>query len=198
MLTTNEFGQVEREAVCVEQTERVDSIELRPAIGLELFHVGIEQIDTLFERAEERVFFFFHHTTDQLLLGRKLGIGAAHLLNQYGNELKHEGRLLIQERVSVANSPAQDATDDVTGLSIAGQLAIGNRESYGTQVVGDNAHGHVDVFCLSVFHAREVLNLLDDGLEDVGVVVGVLVLQHAHQTLEAHTRIDDVHREGRE
>ena len=46
-----------------------------------------------------------------------------------------------------------------------------------------------------IFQARDLLLSLDDGLEDVGVVVRVLALQHAHQALEAHAGVDDVHGE---
>ena len=60
-------------------------------------------------------------------------------------------------------------------------------------MVGHYAHSHVGLFALTVLLAGDALFLLDDGLEDVGIVVGVLALHHAHQTLEAHTGIDDVH-----
>ncbi len=59
----------------------------------------------------------------------------------------------------------------------------------------NHAHGHVGLFLLAIFHARDALYLADDGLEDVGVVVGVLALEGAHQALESHTGVDDVHRE---
>ena len=46
-----------------------------------------------------------------------------------------------------------------------------------------------------VFQTRDVLFSLDDGLEDISIVVGVLALHHANETLESHTGIDDVHGE---
>ena len=68
------------------------------------------------------------------------------------------------------------ADGDVDLLLSVGALAVG---SFGEGV--------------AVFLAREVLDLGDDGREDVGVVVGTLALHEAHQALEAHARIDDVH-----
>ena len=46
-----------------------------------------------------------------------------------------------------------------------------------------------------ILQSRNLLLSLDDGLEDIGVIVGVLALHHAHQTLKAHARVDDVHRQ---
>ena len=46
-----------------------------------------------------------------------------------------------------------------------------------------------------ILQPRNLLLGLDDGLEDIGVVVRVLALQHTHEALEAHTGIDHVHRE---
>ena len=57
-------------------------------------------------------------------------------------------------------------------------------------MVGDDAHGHVSLFSLAVGDARHFRNLLNQRLEHVGVVVGGLALQHTHEALEAHARID--------
>ena len=75
-------------------------------------------------------------------------------------------------------------------------------------MVGHHTHGDIDLLLVgralilgaagrgeSVLQAREVLDLLDDGLEDVGIVVGVLALEDADEALEAHTRIYHVHAE---
>ena len=62
-------------------------------------------------------------------------------------------------------------------------------------MVGTYSHGDIRLFLLSIFHAADLLLRLDDRLEDIRVVVGVLPLHHTHQTLEAHTGVDDVHGE---
>ena len=62
-------------------------------------------------------------------------------------------------------------------------------------MVGTDTHGHVDVFVVTVVFACQSLFLADDGLEDIGVVVRLLVLQGTHQSLETHTGVDDLHGE---
>ena len=206
VLAADELSQVEREAVGVEQTEGVGAGEHGLLVSLQLVHGTVQQVDATLQRAQERVFLLFHDAADELLLGLQFGEGVAHLFNQYGQQLVEESFLLAEERVGIAHGTAQDAANHVAGLGVRRQLAVGNREGHGTQVVGADAHSHVRVFLLlrmgaladlllirGVFQSRQSLFLLDDGLEHVGVVVRVLALQHAHQTLEAHTRIDDLH-----
>ena len=59
-------------------------------------------------------------------------------------------------------------------------------------MVGNDAHGHIDTLLLTVGEARKFGNFANDGLEDIGVVVGVLALEHTHQAFEAHTGVDDL------
>ena len=144
----------------------------------------------------------------KLLLSRQLRVSLAHLLYEYGYELIEKCTLLVEEGISVADSTAQDAADDIAGFGVAGQLTVSDGEGHGTQVVGNHTHGDVDLLLLvgtltilsgrcgeAVFLSGKVLNLLDDRLEDVRVVVGVLALQHTYESLKAHTCIDDVHRQ---
>ena len=202
VLTADEFRQVEGETVGVEQAEGRCTVEDGLLVSLQLVHGTVEQVDTTLQGAQERIFFFLHDATDELLLGLQFGEGVAHLLNEHGQQLIEECFALAEERIGIAHGTAQDAADDVAGLGIRRQLAIGNREGHGTQVVSADAHGDVDGFRLvglvllirpCIVQSRQPLFLLDDGLEDIGIVVGVLALQHAHEALEAHARVDDVH-----
>ena len=117
-------------------------------------------------------------------------------MDEHRQQAVHECLLLTQEGVGVTHGTAQDAADDVTSLGIAGQLAVGNAEGDGAQVVGQYAHGHISLLLLAIAVAAHVADGLDDGLEHIGVIVGVLALDDAHQSLKAHASIDDVHREG--
>ena len=75
-----------------------------------------------------------------------------------------------------------------------GQGAVGDGEGKGASVVRDDAvsgvlEAHVIVAELSSVggHAGDqLLDGVNERLEHVGVVVGLLVLQHRHQTLKAH------------
>ena len=114
-------------------------------------------------------------------------------MHERRHKFAKEGFALTEEGIGIAHGTAQNAADYVAGLGIRGELTVGNREGDGAQVVGNNAHGHIDLFVLSVSKARELADLLDDGLEHVGVVVRLFALDGAYQAFEAHTRVDDVH-----
>ena len=57
-------------------------------------------------------------------------------------------------------------------------------------MVGDYAHGHVDLVVLAVFLAREGGDFIDHGGEDVGIVVRCLPLQGHAEAFEAHAGVD--------
>ena len=193
VLTAYQLGKVEGEAVSVEKAERLGPVELLEAVGFELVHGSVEQVDALVECAKERVFLFFHYPADELTLCFEFGIGLPHLEDEYRQELVHECFFLPEERICVAHGAAEDAANHVAGLGIARQLPVGDGECHGAKVVGDNPHGHVGLLVASVFLAGEPRNLADYGLEDVRVVVGVLALEGAHKPLKAHTGVYDVH-----
>ena len=198
VLAADKLGEVEREAVCVEQTERLHAVELCLALLLQFVHSRVEHVDALLESAQERVFLLLDNVDDEVVLSLEFGERLAHLACQNGDELVEEAILLSEEGICVAHGTAQDAADYVASLSVRRQLSVGDRERYGAQVVCAYAHSHVGLLLLAVLHAGDGLLLLDDRLEDVGVVVGVLALHSAHEALEAHTGIDNVHRQRNE
>ncbi len=109
-----------------------------------------------------------------------------------GNKLVHECLLLSEERIAVAHGTAEDTTDDVTCLGIARQLSVGDGESDGTDVVGNYTHGDVLLLIFAVLLACHISDSFQYRLEYVGIVVGGLSLQSAHQTLEAHAGVDNL------
>ncbi len=210
ILTTNQLCQVEGETISVEHTEGLNAIKLVLALSLQFLHRLVEQGDTLVEGAQEGVFLLLDDLGNQLLLGLQLREGIAHLVNEGGDELIEETVLLSEEGVGVTYGTTQDTADDVAGLGVRGQLTIGNRERNSTKVVGADTHSHVDLLLTSrtsltsltsllfkgeVLKTCNVLLGLDDGLEDVGIVVRVLALHHAYQALEPHTSINHIHRQ---
>ena len=114
-------------------------------MGLELVHLAVEEVDALVEGAEETVLLLLDHAGDELALGWQLGIGSAHLLDQDIDEAEHKGLFLTEEGVGVADGTAQDAADDVASLGVARQLAVGDGESHGAQMVGHHTHGDIDL-----------------------------------------------------
>ena len=127
---------------------------------------------------------------DEVGLGFNFRIGLAHTVDERVDQAVHERLAESQEGVAVAHCTTQDAADDVTGLGIAGQLTVGHRESDGAHVVGHYTHGDIHVLVVTVFLAAHLSQFADKGLEDVGIIVGLLALEHHAQALEAHTGID--------
>ena len=56
-----------------------------------------------------------------------------------------------------------------------------------------HAHGNVGLLALAIGDAGLLTQSLDDGLEDVGIIVGLLALDGTHQTFESHTSINNIH-----
>ena len=123
--------------------------------GLQFVHGGVEQVDTLLQRAQERVFLFLYYLSYKFALGFQLGISLTHFTDKHREELVYERLFLVEERIGIAHGTAQYAADYISSLGIAGQLAVGNGECHGTKMVGHNAHSHVYVLFLAVLLARK-------------------------------------------
>ena len=190
----DQFREVDGEAVGVIEHEGVGAGH-HLGSGV-LGHVVFEHADTAVQGAQEGVLFFLDHIGDELLLGLQFGIGLAHIGHQLGDEAAEEGLGEAQEGVAVAHGAAQDAADDVAGLHVGRQLAVGDGEGDGADVVGDDAHGHFHIAALSVLMTGEGFHLADEAGEDVRLVVALLVLQDHAQALEAHARVDVLGGEG--
>ena len=65
-------------------------------------------------------------------------------------------------------------------------------------MVGHNSHGHVNGLLFAISETSHVADGANDGLEDIGVIVGVLALNGTYEALETHTGVDDIHGEGLE
>ena len=191
LLVADELRQVERESVGVKQGEGLHAVHSVAALLLGLGYDALEHGDARGKRAQEGFLLLLHDALDEVLLCLQLGVGVAHLLHECRHEAVHESAPLAQEGVGVAHGAAQDAADDVARLGVGGQLPVGNAEGDGAQVVGYDAHGHVDLLVRSVGEAAQLADFADDGLEHVGVVVGVLALHDADQALKAHPGVDD-------
>ena len=114
-------------------------------------------------------------------------------MNQNRNQLVDESLLLTKECVAVADGAAKDATDHITGFGVARKLTVGYRESDGTQVVGNHAHGDVGLLVFTIHFARHVAQHLDNRLEHIGVIVRLFALKGTDQTLKAHAGVDHIH-----
>ena len=188
LLGGHELREVDGEAVGVEQLEGEVAVDGAGLFGAA--DIFLEAADAGGEGAQEGLLLLEDDAGDELLLLGKLGVLVSHLLDEGGDELVDEGLLESEEGIAVAHGTAQDATDDVSCLGVGGQLPVGDGERDGAEVVGDDAHGDVVLFTLSIGAAAEGGDLLDEGLEDVGVVVRLLALYHHAEALEAHAGVD--------
>ena len=125
VFAADEFSEVERESVGVEQAECLCAVEHGLAFGLNLLHGVRQHVDAVRQRAQERFFLFLYHLGYQFALCGKFGISLAHLVYQRRHELKHECLFLVEEGVCVSYGAAQYAAYNVACLCVARQLAVG-------------------------------------------------------------------------
>ena len=112
-----------------------------------------------------------------------------------------EERLLELERAAILYGAAEDAAEGVVAVGVAGLDAVGDGEAERAQVVGDDAEGDVDLLLLGHGHdvalgvglrqgalvglAAHLRQLVEDGFEDVGVVVADLGVLEVGEVLRA-------------
>ena len=153
VFAADELREVEGEAIGVEEAESHGSVEDFRRFVLAPTHLRtfaasnffLQQLNTLVERAQEGIFLFFDDAGNELLLRFEFGEGIAHFIDEHGQEFIEKRIFLTQERVGIAHGTTQDATNHVACLGVARQLAVGNREGDGPEVVGADAHGNVNL-----------------------------------------------------
>ena len=98
----------------------------------------------------------------------------------------------------VAHGAAHDLAQHVAAAFVGGQHAVVNQERGGAGVVGGDAQRGIDARIGAVGHAEQVGGVLDDGVDQVGIVVRELALQHRGDALQAHAGIDGGARQRRQ
>ena len=150
------------------------------------------------------------------------------MLGEDIDELVEEGFFEL-ERAAILHGAAEDSSQRIVAIRIPRLNSIRNRERQRAQVVGDDAEGDVDLFLLgdghdvalgvglrqralvglrNAIYNSEAADLIEDRLENVGVVVADLrvfevgevlrALDDGADTLEAHAGIDVLGWEGNE
>ncbi|KAI3487195.1 hypothetical protein L1887_48905 [Cichorium endivia] len=202
------FGHDEREvdgeAKGVVELPYVCAAELLAAGSFGLGGVLFEELLAAVEGACEGGLLLVEDGLDVVDLLGDLGEEVAHLVYEGGYELGEEGSDGDLEVLAhVAGAATEDATEDVAAAVAVGDAAVGDGKGEGADVVRDDAVGGVDavgVLCAELAgvgaRAGELLDLGKDGGEDVGVVVGGLVLEDGDEALEAHAGVDVLCGEG--
>jgi hypothetical protein len=137
----------------------------------------------------EAGFFLFERAADGGFAGFELGKNAAHFSDERFDERAEERFVSGETQLSsISNRTPQDPAQHVVAAVVAGHDAVGDGETQGPQVVGDDAEGDRGFHFLGegravgaqlrididVGFAAEFLEFAEDGSEDVGGVVGGL------------------------
>ena len=179
------LGEVEREAVGVEEFER--RLAGKHVAGFQVCCRLFEQRRAAAECAAEALLLLPECILDQRLGAGELGIGGPHLLDQHRVQPVHQ-RLLGAQDVGVAHGAAHDAAEHVAAALVRGRDAVGDQEAGRPQVVGD------DLVREAVLAFRRAAGELDAGsdqrLKEIDVVVGVDALKDCGGALEPHASVD--------
>ena len=118
----DEFCQVQGETISIIENKRFFTRDFGFASFFCSGNSTIEQTDTVFESAQERIFLFFDNLHDKVALCGQFGISLTHALNESVHQAIHKGLFLVEECICITNCTTQDAANYITGLSVAWQL----------------------------------------------------------------------------
>ncbi len=119
----------------------------------------------------------------------QLAVMFAHVLDHDVGNIGHE-RPVEADHAAKARRAAQDHAQHVIAAHVAGQRPIGDEERRRARVIGNDAIGHKVLFDLGIGMPRQLLRLVDQRQEQIGLVIRVDALQDRHDTLEAQAGID--------
>lgn len=126
---------------------------------------------------------------DAAEIGGELRVGRRHQVADNLHELAHH-RLLGAEQAGRAHDATQQAAQHVAAAVVAGVDAVGDQHGAGARVVGDHPEPHVVLVRDAVGPAGQLLGLVDDRAEQVGLVDVVDALQQERDALDAHAGVD--------
>ena len=77
---------------------------------------------------------------------------------------------------AVADSSPHDPAQHISPAFVGRQHPVTDEKGGGPAVVGDHFHGHVVGLALAVWFLGQCFGALDDGVDQIGVKIGVHVL----------------------
>ena len=181
--------QVDGEAICVIQLEGVGAGEHRLALSLVVRQQLVEDLHAAVDGLGEVLLLGADHLSDIGLLLPQVGIGGLVLMDDGLHHFIQEG-LIDAQQLAVAGGPTQQAAQHVAPALVAGQDAVADHHGGGADVVGDNTQGHISLVALAVVGAGDLGHLVGDVHDGVHIEQRVHVLDHAGQTLQAHSGVD--------
>ena len=189
------LGQVPGESVGVVQPEEEFPAERarardarRPLAPLRLV-VLLDQSHAKVEGLREALLLGPHGLLDPGPLGRELRVGVAHEPDHPVHGPPEEW-LGEPEQAAVPHGTTHDAPEHVAAPLVRRRHAVRDQERGRARVVGDHLHRDVMLFAGPVRFVGERGDTLDEGREQVGVVVRHLVLHDRGDALEPHPGVD--------
>ena len=178
------LGEIEGKAVGVVQLEGY--VPRQHAAVAEAGRRLLEQGHAAAEGGAEAHLFLAQGVDDHRFGPAQFRIGAAHLGHQRGHEPVHQ-RLLGPQQVGVAHRPAHDPADHIAAALVGRTDAVGDQEAGRAQMVDD--HLVRELRLAGRLDPGQGFAGLDQGSEEVDVVVGMDALQHGGDPLQAHASV---------
>ena len=185
------LSHLHREAIGVPEPEHYFALD-----RLGLFQLFAEDGVAVLVRQLELLLLQPEHSQYEVPVVAKLGIDGAHLLNYHLGNLAKEG-VLQPEATPVAYGTAYDPAQHVAPPFVPRHDAVGYQKRGAAPVLDHNPHGVLGVGVTFVALSTDLLNLLDNGREQIGLVEGLGVLLYGDEALQAHTGVDARARKGR-
>lgn len=149
-------GQIDREPVGIEKTERIGAgnhfLRARGDV-VEDLHAGVQRLG-------KTLFFGQQCARDGLPCDHQFGIGLAHQLDQGRHHLAEE-RLAYPQHPAVAQRTPDDPAQHIAAAFIGRQHTVDDQERTGADVIGD----HPQRLVLQIGDAGQRAGLADQGLE---------------------------------
>ena len=181
VLGCDHLREIEREAVCVVELERILAGNHR--LMAQLLHAG----EPSFDRLEETLFFGARDALDVRFLRRELRINLPHHAGHRARE-RRERRLAPAQEPGVTDRAAQNAPQDVAAPLVGRIDTIGQQERDGARVVGEHAIGSAGGTVI-IGPPHDLDRVRDNRLKEIGIEVGRHVLHHRGDALEAGSGI---------
>ena len=184
------LGHLDGEPVRVVEPERCVAVDERLTLRLRAIDRLVEHRESVRQCLLELRLLVHEDLGDAVARGGQLVVMLLHRLHDLGAEHRHEARLhpqLATVQRSTADEPAQHVTAPLVGW----RDAVGDEERRRAAVLRDDADREVGVLRRAVRPARELLDLLHQGLEQVGAIgVAGDALEHLREALESHASVD--------
>ena len=138
----------------------------------------------MFKRFTKTLFFLSQHLLNPTGILGQFGICLTHLLDQVGHH-PVEKRLGLAEFVAMTQRATDDAAQYITPAFIAGDDAIHNQETAGTDVIGD----HFERVVCQISTTGLARGRRDQGDKQVNFIVGMHMLQHCGDAFQTHAGV---------